>query len=225
MLLQLLGHPNGFQVCILFEPSPSMFSSDPAHLRPSKRWRLAGEVPCDVRIHPCDPGLQPRRDFRAFLGIRRPHGAAQAEGRCISAGHSVIDVSKGDHGQHRAELLLVDQAHPLLDTSDERRREEIPWPFRSRAPAKHLRSLFFRVLKEPCDDVVLHLVVQRAMGNAFRESISNACVLRVSNQGVHKRIEDLLVYIEPLDSRADLACVRHACLEDLATRWFDVYIV
>ena len=76
-------------------------------------------------VDPGRPALEaPGHCGRPVL-VCTPHRAGQTEVGAVGPLDHVVDVPVGDHRKCRAELLLVDDPHPVVDVGQDRRLEEV----------------------------------------------------------------------------------------------------
>src|SRR5262245_17295521 len=85
--------------------------------------RHAGVVEV-VRIDPHRSGLDASRDGVRLLDVLRPDARRQAVVDAVGLRHGVVDAVEADHRQHRAEDLLLGDAHRVVDALEHRGLDE-----------------------------------------------------------------------------------------------------
>src|SRR5262245_8427197 len=75
-----------------------------------------------IVVHPHRPGLDTACDGHGVLLVFRPHGAAEAVDGIVGNAHRLVLIAIADHRYHRAEDLLLGDAHLVIDFVEDRRR-------------------------------------------------------------------------------------------------------
>merc|ERR1719428_699336 len=213
-----LRHPDDLLVSV---PVDGGVAELPAHpgLLPAAERHVRRHV--QVMVHPDSPGIDLGRDLRRRLRLP-PDGPAEAVVRVVRTLDRVVDIRVGDHREHRAELLLVHDAAPLLQPGDDRRGEVVAVPGQSRSADVHLRAVRLRGLRQLLHPIELHLVVDRAILDAIGEPIPHLRLLRTLRELRDQGIRLALVHVAALDRDAHLPGVVHRIPEDLRGDLLDV---
>mmetsp|Transcript_130094 Transcript_130094/g.352991 ORF Transcript_130094/g.352991 Transcript_130094/m.352991 type:complete len:259 (+) Transcript_130094:307-1083(+) len=156
------------------------------------------------------------------LHVGTPHGGSEAVRGAVRPPDRLLVAPEGHHGQHGAELFLVNQPRALLDAGDDGGQEEearvgavVAWRAGDgRAAAQHLGAIPFGVQQQLIQGTQLHVAGQRAQLDALVEAVPQHRLAGTCNQRAHERLEDVLVDIEALDGNASLPVVEERGLED-----------
>src|SRR5439155_671043 len=103
-------------------------------------------VGLDEAVHEHAARLDRRREALGTLPARGPEGRAEPEGRVVREANGVLLVARANHGRHRAEGLLVEGGHPLVDGGQDGGRVEGTGAARHAPAEQEARAALDRLL-------------------------------------------------------------------------------
>mmetsp|Transcript_39887 Transcript_39887/g.69060 ORF Transcript_39887/g.69060 Transcript_39887/m.69060 type:complete len:559 (+) Transcript_39887:102-1778(+) len=165
-----------------------------------------------VVVYPHTAGLDGTRHLVHLVGIAGPHASAKAVDTVVGDRNSLFGGLEGGHRSHRAEDLLLEDAHLVVSLEDRRSNvvtaAQLARELVDSATGQHLRALGTANVEVALDAVELLITHLRAHHDSRVERVADLDGLGALNHTLHELLVDALVHQEATGAGADLALVQ-----------------
>mmetsp|Transcript_528 Transcript_528/g.1324 ORF Transcript_528/g.1324 Transcript_528/m.1324 type:complete len:275 (+) Transcript_528:173-997(+) len=182
-----------------------------------------------VSVNPDSASMELVSNLLSPVKILSPHTSAKSILGVISPINCLLDGFVGHHWKHRAKLLLINNAHTLLDIAEHHglNHEALRRAATRRGyfTANHFCAVVERVNEKLAHLVILHRVIERAEHDIFLKSVAEGCIFGDLSKSLKSILVNSLIHVDTLGSNADLTTVTESCAKEALGSLLGVYIL